>query len=82
MLATVARMTWSPWLPIAVVWLVALLVGGVLWQRFTRVPVQSGAFTRSGAPATRRVLPLWLALVLLMLLIVAVWLTVRWGVRG
>ena len=69
-------MTNSPWLSIAIVWIVMLLVGGLLWQRFTRVPVQSGGFSR--APATpRRVLPLWLALVLLILLIAAVWLTVR-----
>jgi hypothetical protein len=71
----------SPWISIAVIWLVALVLGGVLWQRFTRVPVSSG-FSRSSvsptsAPATRRVLPLWLALVLLVLLIAAVWLTVR-----
>jgi hypothetical protein len=72
-------MTQSPWLSIAIVWVVALVVGGVLWQRFTRVPVQSGAFTRTAAPTTRRVLPLWLALVLLILLVVAVWLTLRWG---
>jgi hypothetical protein len=71
-------MTQSPWVSIAIVWLVTLVVGGVLWQRFTRVPAQSGAFTR-GTPPTRRVLPLWLALVLLILLIVAVWLTLRWG---
>jgi hypothetical protein len=71
----------SPWISIAVIWLVALVLGGVLWQRFTRVPVSSG-FSRSSvsptsAPATRRVVPLWLALVLLVLLIAAVWLTVR-----
>jgi hypothetical protein len=71
----------SPWLSIAIIWLVALVLGGLLWQRFTRVPVSTG-FSRSSlsptsAPATRRVVPLWLALVLLILLIAAVWLTVR-----
>jgi hypothetical protein len=69
-------MTDTPWLSIAIVWVVTLLAGGLLWQRFTRVPVQSGGFSRVPAPA-RRVLPLWLALLLLLLLIVAVWLTVR-----
>ncbi len=69
----------SPWLWIAVVWAVALVLGGALWQRFTRVPVQSGVFTRTGAPTTRRVLPLWLVLVLLILLITAVWLTLHLG---
>ena len=61
---------------IAIVWVVTLVVGGVLWQRFTRVPAQTGGYSRS-APAPRRVFPLWLAVVLLILLIVAVWLTVR-----
>jgi hypothetical protein len=74
-------MTDSPWLSIALVWLVVLVLGGVLWQRFTRVPVQSnGLAPRS--PTTRRVVPLWLALVLLILLITALWLTVRWGAGG
>jgi hypothetical protein len=73
-------MTNSPWVSIAIVWLVTLLVGGILWQRFTRVPVQPGGLgARRASAATRRVVPLWLALVLLILLIAAVWLTVRWG---
>jgi hypothetical protein len=72
----------SPWVSIAIVWIVTLVLGGVLWQRFTRVPVRSaGLASRSPgpqAPAThRRVVPLWLALVVLVLLITAVWLTVR-----
>jgi hypothetical protein len=75
-------MTISPWVSVAIVWLVALVLGGVLWQRFTRVPVQPTGFWRPSAPLTplprtRRVVPLWLALVLLILLITAVWLTVR-----
>jgi hypothetical protein len=75
-------MTESPWVSIAIVWIVTLVVAGVLWQRFTRVLVQSvGLAARSprlDAPTTtRRVVPLWLALVLLILLIAAVWLTVR-----
>jgi hypothetical protein len=71
----------SPWISIAIIWLVTLVLGGVLWQRFTRVPVSSGFSRQStsptSAPATRRVVPLWLALVLLVLLVVAAWLTVR-----
>jgi hypothetical protein len=74
-------MTESPWLSIAIVWVVVLVLGSVLWQRFTRVPVQSAGLV-ARAPTTRRVVPLWLALVLLVLLISAVWLTVRWGVPG
>jgi hypothetical protein len=75
-------MTESPWVSIAIIWLVTLVVGGVLWQRFTRVPVQSARLASSSPElrsphTTRRVLPLWLALVLLILLIGAVWLTVR-----
>ncbi len=73
-------MTDSPWLAIAVVWLVTLVVGGVLWQRFTRVPAQPGGLGTRAATSTRRVLPLWLALVLVVLFAVAIWLTVRWGV--
>jgi hypothetical protein len=74
----------SPWVSIAILWVVTLIVGGALWQRFTRVPAQSaGLASRSSSSrspaANRRVLPLWLALVLLVLLITAVWLTVRWG---
>jgi hypothetical protein len=69
----------SPWLLIAAVWLVALVFGGLLWQRFTRVPAQVGGLGTRAATSTRRVVPLWLALVLLILFGVAVWLTLRWG---
>ena len=69
----------SPWFPIALVWLVTLVLGGVLWQRFTRVPARPGGVGMRAATTTRRVVPLWLALVLLMLFGTAVWLTVRWG---
>jgi hypothetical protein len=66
----------SPWLQVVIVWVVALAVSGSLWQRFTRVPVQSSGFSR--APATpRRVVPLWLAVVWLILLSTAIWLTIR-----
>jgi hypothetical protein len=73
-------MTQSPWLSITIIWLVTLVLGGALWQRFTRVPTQAGGFTsRATAAAPRRVVPLWLALVWLILLMLAVWLTLRWG---
>lgn len=68
-------MTESPWLYIVIVWVIALAVGGLLWQRFTRVPVQSSGFSRTSA--SRRVVPLWLALVWLILLSTAIWLTIR-----
>jgi hypothetical protein len=74
-----ARMTNSPWLWIGVIWLVTLTLGGVLWQRFTRVPVQPGALGTRSATSARRVLPLWLALLLLIILSVAIWLTFRLG---
>jgi hypothetical protein len=67
----------SPWVSIAIVWLVTLVLGGVLWQRFTRAPVLPGGLASRAPP--RRVVPLWLALALLILLATAVWLTVRWG---
>ena len=72
-------MTSSPWVPLAILWLVTLVFGGMLWQRFTRVPAQPGGLGVRSATSTRRVLPLWLALVLLILFCVAVWLTLRWG---
>ena len=74
-------MTESPWLPVAIVWLVAVVIGGLLWQRFTRVPVQSSGLARV-PPATRRVLPLWLAVLLLVLLCSAIWLTVQLASGG
>ena len=72
-------MTGSPWVAIAIVWLVTLVVAGVLWQRFTRVPARPGGVGLRAATTTRRILPLWLALVLLILFGTAVWLTVRFG---
>ena len=66
----------SPWMSIAIVWIVTLISGGVLWQRFTRIPAQSRPPGSRAPTATRRVVPLWLALVLLIVLITAVWLTV------
>ena len=72
-------MTGSPWVSIAILWIVTLVLGGVLWQRFTRVPMQVGGVGLRAATSTRRVVPLWLALVLLILFGIAVWLTVRWA---
>jgi hypothetical protein len=72
-------MTDSPWLSIAAIWLFALVLGSVLWQRFTRVPAQLGGLGTRIGTSTRRVVPLWLALVLLILFGVAIWLTLRWG---
>jgi hypothetical protein len=69
----------SPWVSIAIIWLVVLVLGGLLWQRFTRVPIQSTGLAPRTSTTTRRVVPLWLALVLLILIVTAVWLTVRWG---
>jgi hypothetical protein len=72
-----SRMTEAPWLSITITWAVVLVLGGILWQRFTRVPIQPSGSSRTPT-TTRRVMPLWLALVLLILLICAIWLTVRW----
>jgi hypothetical protein len=72
-------MTESPWFSIAVVWIVTLILGAVLWQRFTRVPIQTGGVGLRAATSTRRVVPLWLALLLLIVFGIAVWLTIRWG---
>ena len=72
-------MTTSPWLAIAILWFVTLVIGGMLWRRFTRVPAQAGGLGTRAATSTRRVLPLWLAVVLLLLFGIAVWLTLRWA---
>lgn len=65
---------------IVVVWIVAIVLGGILWQRFTRAPgMPTVTVPGQSIPRPRRVLPLWLALVLLIILVVAVWLTIRWG---
>jgi hypothetical protein len=66
--------------PIVVVWIVAILLGGILWQRFTRPPgMPTVAVPGQSIARPRRVVPLWLALVLLIILAVAAWLTIRWG---
>ena len=69
------------WWPVALTWIVALALVGLLWSRFSRPPV-SRAETQApilGSTATRprRVVPVWLAFVVLVVLAVAVWLTLR-----
>lgn len=74
--------------PIAVVWLAAIVIGGLLWSRFTRppstptVPVPPVPPAEGGPaapPGPRRVVPLWLVLALMMLLVGALWFTLQWG---
>lgn len=65
---------------ILVVWLVVIVIGALLFSRFTRPPTTPTV----GVPgqrvvAPRRVYPLWLALVLLILLVIAIWVTLRYG---
>lgn len=65
---------------IVVVWIVAIVLGGFLWQRFTQPPgVPTMPVPGQTVVRPRRVVPLWLALVLLILLAVAAWLTLRLG---
>ena len=65
---------------IVVLWVVAIALGGFLWQRFTRPPgAPTVAVPGQAIARPRRVVPLWLALVLLIILVVAAWLTIRSG---
>lgn len=65
---------------IVVLWVVAVALGGILWQRFTRPPGAPTVTVPGQAIARpRRVVPLWLALVLLIILVGAVWLSITWG---
>jgi hypothetical protein len=65
---------------IVLVWVIAIAIGGALWQRFTKAPVAPTLTVpgQSAAPV-RRVLPLWLVLVLLILLVAAIWITFHVG---
>lgn len=63
-----------PWWSLLVVWGVALALGALLWQRFTRPPAPMVSTAKA-----RRVVPLWLVLVLFILLVAALWITLRWG---
>lgn len=67
---------------IVVVWIVVVLIGILLFARFTRPPTAP----RIGVPgeraaAPRRVYPLWLVLVLLILLVTALWFTLHYGTQ-
>jgi hypothetical protein len=65
---------------IVLVWVIAIAIGLVLWQRFTKAPAIPTLTVpgQSDAPV-RRVLPLWLVLVLFILLVVAIWVTFHVG---
>ena len=65
--------------PIIVVWLLAILLGGLLWQRFTRPSVPMVPVPGQSAVPSRRVVPLWLVLALFILLVAALWFTLRWN---
>jgi len=63
---------------LVVVWIVAIVLGGILWQRFSKPPGAPTVTVPGQAVARpRRVVPLWLALVLLIILAVAAWLGSR-----
>ena len=65
---------------IVLVWVIAIVIGGALWQRFTKAPVASTlSVPGQSAASARRVLPLWLVLVLLILLVAALWITFHVG---
>ena len=65
---------------IIVVWVLVIVVGGALWQRFTKAPM-APTVTVPGQRTTeaRRVFPLWLVLVELMLLVAGIWVTFSVG---
>ena len=70
-------MTFPAWWPVALVWIIAVVIAAVLWQRYTRAPA-IGVPSSGATPRTRRVVPVWLALVYLILLVVAIWVTLAW----
>jgi hypothetical protein len=67
---------------IILVWVLAIAIGGALWQRFTKAPT-APMVTVPGQTTTkvRRVLPLWLVVVELLLLVIAIWVTLSMGNR-
>lgn len=67
--------------PIVIVWLVAILLGWLLWSRFTRAPNATTVLVPpSGESAkARRVYPVWLVLVMMLLLVLAIWMTLHFG---
>lgn len=64
---------------IAVVWIVAIVLGVILFQRFTRPPTAPTIGVPGQRVVPRRVYPLWLVLVLFILLVIALWVTLRYG---
>ncbi len=62
---------------IVVVWVVAIVLGALLFQRFTRPPTTPTIGVPGQRIAARRVYPLWLVLVLFILLVIALWVTLR-----
>ena len=69
----------TPWLWLLLIWGAALALAGFVWERFSRpsgvaqTPIVPGTRT----PTPRRVLPVWLAFVLLVIVAAALWATVR-----
>lgn len=67
-------------LPIIIVWVVAIALGGFLFARFTRAPGAAVIAPPGGERVpVRRVYPLWLVLVLLIILVLAIWFTLHFG---
>lgn len=74
----------NSWWPIALTWIIAIIVAGSLWARFTRppAPTENRAPILGTTTRPRRVVPVWLVLVLLIILAIALWVTVRFLARG
>ena len=67
---------------IVLVWVIAIAIGAALWQRFTKAPTApTVAVPGEVAAPVRRVFPLWLVVVLLILLVGAIWTTFSIGNR-
>lgn len=65
---------------IVLVWVIAIAIGAALWQRFTKAPAAPTlTVPGEGAAPARRVLPLWLVVVLFILLVAAIWITFHVG---
>jgi hypothetical protein len=65
---------------IIIVWVLAIVIGGALVLRFTKAPTAPTVLVPGqGAAPPRRVLPLWLVVVLFILLVTALWITLAYG---
>jgi hypothetical protein len=64
---------------IVVVWVLAIVIGGALWQRFTKAPMPTVTVPGQRTTEVRRVFPLWLVLVELILLVAGIWITFSVG---